>query len=1110
MRRSVTTVVSLVAALASAACEDGPNQTFTPEPTTAGNVINGPGGGSIPADSGNFVSPATQSFDASVGGQNASQLCTAAQQKQVWTNNFNAPIIVPGLAGGLDIAGGAAGSNGVAGYDPMCLSYGNCQGMPINPTYSPSTLPPPFWSNPSYDPSKESWTGMTIEQAETLLCQPANATETFGGNYPQINWGEQGEFGVLYNTNSRLITAFLLLQGYAGVLQGTNTKTNTTYTVSMQNVFMTKQVGNGAATDIVLNWTDGSLPGVVNEMYEAFRQTFLPSFPPDVDCLANGHCEIQNNGIDDGILVFNPLDLFIFVETTVGTPAANSIPIIVNLNVLKLLPFSNSAVTLQLDPAGVGPTAVTTGLGSATGGMGNVTCDYHLGMLYGDPNTPGTFEHDCVQPIPGGPSNPVNVTNQNKLLGALSHDDETYVFNTSGVDPQFAAHLTPTTVIADGQLPGPNDVAFELTLDDSLLGTVTNDNVNNDSTKLRDWHGIGLVTLEWANLVQKYMQANYGVTAELGDPACIANPVRPPLPDSGTYAPGTKVCSGLEGIVTTAPPALAPASMGPNALGPAGVSVNLGTPNCIAADVQSGACNLNAPTPLNSLALGLKPGVWSSLFCTDAGGLDATGLPVGYTNCIGAGNAAYQGFYFDTMQEAVAISYGHVPPLYLGTTPVAPQPIPAELANRRFFFKQWILAMVKYLETANAPSTALVSATPGAASIDANLVDPDGIFFDTAGGTGSGFEFGQYDDRLTVNSDKQAPTAFSVVTNLLTGLINTFTFDRFNFRGAGATFAALTDKASDLPGAETVYLTNMAGSPVLQNVYGMGPAGYACATAITAAEVTAGMCPGLAPVDEFGNALYAPYADAFGALIPAMGDGGTDQIGSSIFNIPAYEAATEGQASGITIDSASYELIQSAMVTLPIISPPASYLGTVPTNAKSVSVLLPFLEGATIGFPITIDGSRDKFYNTLNVDFSAGSTVNGQTVNFNMDYEYVPAGSTNLVVRALETSNYFGLVFACAEPSPTVPGATDILGIRMYDNGASILSWIADHPTATLDCGIQIKFSIYGNYADYISFGVNPGLPISGLRIGLNAGFGGSVVSDATVFDPNVVASLGM
>jgi hypothetical protein len=515
---------------------------------------------------------------------------------------------------------------------------------------------------------------------------------------------------------------------------------------------------------------------------------------------------------------------------------------------------------------------------------------------------------------------------------------------------------------------------------------------------------------------------------------------------------------------------------------------------CSTTSFQAGTC----ATPLNGISVGLAPSTWFSIFCSDAGGLDGTGTPIGYQNCLG--NVFGDSYYFDTMQDAIAVSFA-------GTAQSPGNfPVPNELADRRFFFQQWILAMVKYLQSAGDPTTPII-APAGMPSIDANIVDPNSLFFDNYNGSGSGFEFGQYDDTLTVNSQKQAPTAFTVVTNLLTGGIGQFSFDRYNFRGDTAIFQAFTDTASDQPGAETVYLQNLTGSPVLQNVYGQGSGGYACAIATTSAAVTAAGCTTPpAPVDGFGNPLYLPYADAFGTTIPAVGDGGSPSVGTTIFNIPAFESALEGQPSGITIDSGPYTLIQSAMVTLPIFSPPSSYQGAVPTGTKTVSELLPFLSGATVGFPVTIDGSRDKFYNTLNVDFTAGS-VTGQPVNFNMDYEY---SGTDILVRAIETQNFFGQVFVCSEANPKVQGATDVLGIRMYDNGATILEWIAQHPTSTLDCGIQIKFSIYGNYADYISFGVNPGQSIAGARIGLNPGFGGSVVSEATIFDPNIVASLGM
>lgn len=1081
MRRSVATVITLVAAFAGAACEDGPSQTYSVAPANAGSVWNGPpGGGGVVTDGGTFVSPATQSFDAQVGGQNANLLCTAAQQKAVWTANFSAPIAPPGLGGGLDLAGGPPGSNGIWGYNPNCLNYNNCS------SNAPATYG-------TYDPTKESWQGETVEQAQQLLCQAAlsGAGSNLFGETNAVAWGENGELAVDFNLNSRILQDLIFGIGYAGTLTGTNSKTKTTYTVTMDNTEMKKSVNGGMPSLVTVNWTDGSNTALANDMYEAFRQTFLPAFPADQECVSAGHCIIDNNGINDGIFFFTPLNLAIFVATTVGTPQANSTPLLVQVGLLKVLPFSGASVLMKLDLAGEGPLAIQTGLGS-TGATR--TCKYHLGMKYGDPGMadPDSFQYDCVQPFSASGDLNFNKIAQAQLLGAIAHGDEDYEFNILGVDPQFAAaSLNPHEVVADGQNPQAGDLSYQLGIDQYVLGPIANDYTNNDTTKAKDWHGIGLITLEWANLVQQYMRANAGVTSELGDPACIANPLRPQaasggmdagagdaakdavVADTGSGGGGGKICSGLEGIVTSAPPALAPAYMAPNALGPAAMSVNYAG-NCNATDVQSGKCQKN------QLGVGLKPGTWYSLFCSDAGGLDSNGVPVGYKQCAGGtavGSNTYQGYFFDTMQAAVAASYGNLT-------------IPESLASRRFYFQQWLLAVVKYLQTADAPNTPLLAPT-GMPAIDNNVVDPNNLYFDTLGG---GFEFGKYVFNNAVNTatgDPTAnyPTSIEVGTNLLTSVVNNFTFTRYAFRGETALYDALKTSASDKPGAEPVFVTNLTGAPALVAAYGT----YACAV-----NQSSRSCGGtLGPVDPVsGKPLYAPYKDAFG---------------QSFLNIAAY--GVPPQASAMTVDPGNpYTLIQSALVTVPVLANPFDQTSA-PTSSSPITELLPYLNGATVGFPVTIDGSRDKFYNTQNIDFT------GDTVSASVDYEYEATvgadggvGTPALVIRAVETQHYLGLVFACVEPNAAT-GAKDVLGIRMYENGVDILNWIKAHTygpyNPVVDCGIQFKYSIYGNYADYITFGVSPGQSLHGVRLGFNPGYGGSVVTDVTIFDPNIVASLG-
>jgi hypothetical protein len=1034
-------------------CEDGPNQTFSPAPPNAGSVWNGPPGQGGLADGGAFVATASQSYDASVGGQNANDLCTATQEKAIWANLFTEPVQPPGLAGGLDLAGGPM-ANGASGY----------QGPNI-----------PF----TYDITKESWTGNTVEQAEKILCQ-AVATVTFSGTTPQIGWGENYEMNAGYNSNTRALFDLILTYGYNGTLSATD-KSGTNYSIGLQNTPIMVTTKGGQPTPLLLNWTDSGFNKIVNSIYLALLNTYGGSYPPPPSgktCVDTGDCEVGNFQINGGAMYFVPMGLLVYVPTTVGSEQANSTVNIIQIVLEKLLPFSKGATLMKLDAEG--PTATTTNVQQVpAGASGGTTCVYKLGMTYKD------FDAQCVQVQtaqtdtnpPPNDYKTVNIVNENKLLGGMTHDNETYQFAVVGLDPQFAAspdNLPATTIVADGQKPTGDDVAFEFVIDQQYLGPVANDYTYDDVTQAQDLHGLGMITLEWANMVQHYMQKAYGVTTELGEPACLApnTPAMPAAAQVGPLAPGVKAgtpvkCSGLEGIMTTAPATtpdgktnlLTFPQQKANALG---VSATLAGPVIGTSPVGS------------SLSLGMRTGTWYSIFCNDATGNWTTG----YTDCIGGAGNQFQGtasFYFDTMLDAVLQSQN------FGT--VLSQMPQRDLGNRRFYFQQWMLAVVKYLQAVPTASAAMANpnlAYPTLAQIDSEPVDLNELFFDT---NGSGFENGVYVLRSFVNSDMQPPTEFEVVAELNTGGIANFLFGRHNFRGENLAYTALTTTPGDLPGAENLFLSNMVGSPVLQSAF----SSYACAIEIKPGNASCGNKVG--PVDALGNPLLTGYQPAFG---------------QSIFHI-----AANGQSptpAPFTLDTqgpqaAPYTLLQSAQLTVPIWSNPYDPTTATP-NDKKISALLPYVpKGAGIGFPVTIDGSRDKFYNTDQIDFS------GETLSALMDFEQIgftgaDGGATpGYVVRAIESGNYLGLAFACNETGAN--GSPDILAVRMYDNATTILDYLAKYPTATNDCQIQIKYSIYGNYADYISTLNN------GARFSLNAGFGGSVVADLTLFDPNVVATLG-
>ena len=246
----------------SPAARTVPNQTYSPAPAGAATVFNGsPGSGGL-GDGGAAVPTATEGFDASFGGQNANDLCTATQEKAIWTKLFQEPIQIPGLAGGIDIAGGANG-DGSSDYDPT----------------------QPF----TYDPTKETWSGTTVEQAEKILCQ-GQADSIYFGVTDTIGWGENLELSALYNGNSRQITDLLFEFGYVGTLDATSADGKTTYSVSMNNVPMSMTTSSGTV-QLILDWSDPStFNPIVNGIYDALRNTYAPTFPADADCIAAGHC----------------------------------------------------------------------------------------------------------------------------------------------------------------------------------------------------------------------------------------------------------------------------------------------------------------------------------------------------------------------------------------------------------------------------------------------------------------------------------------------------------------------------------------------------------------------------------------------------------------------------------------------------------------------------------------------------------------------------------------------------------------------------------------------------------------------------------------------------
>ena len=131
---------------------------------------------------------------------------------------------------------------------------------------------------------------------------------------------------------------------------------------------------------------------IVNELYDAIRATYSPTFASEPDCHATGHCIIGNNYTQGGYFWFVPQNhAVMFVNNTPAPQPAASTITLVDLGLLKLLPFSLGNNSMKLDHGGEGPLVTTPNV--ATSGSTGV---YKLGM------TSGRLRQAVPRAVPAG------------------------------------------------------------------------------------------------------------------------------------------------------------------------------------------------------------------------------------------------------------------------------------------------------------------------------------------------------------------------------------------------------------------------------------------------------------------------------------------------------------------------------------------------------------------------------------------------------------------------------------------------------------------------------------------------------------------------------------
>jgi hypothetical protein len=787
----------------------------------------------------------------------------------------------------------------------------------------------------------------------------------------------------------------------------------------------------------------------------------------------------------------------------------------------------------------------------------------------------------------------INQVNENKAVAAPTHDYETYDFdivgeNLSWTDETIELPANVQQVVQDNSLPSITDaVQARINSWGSDLydkGVPINDTVNGTFSG----QGSGYVYREWARLAQidiNRVLAAANPTAVgsggatiynhvIGDPACF-------VPPKQAQAAG---CTGMEGLAIQVGNGFTAGDAADNCTGG-------GAAAPICANYTAGAYFAGLFGAPGYGATILRPGNDLSIFCQNPAGVNTGSDPLN-------GNCSASELWEGALQNVTMVAG-------LGNA----NNLPAELIDRRYYFRWYGIAMIKYLKAYG------VNPAAKAADVALQTIDLESIFFDSFNdGGGSTYDEEEYIERSFMTkaattylgtspgngagavtipawtadspSMNSYPMDFNYGADTLAANQRTTTWAKFMYRQELAMFKAMLENKDDLPGAENnVNITNLAGSQLLQANYGS----YECATEwptvtipvpggtnITGSwsDVCGGACPGwssfyplscpnppLLPPDALGNQTL--QLDLNGSN-PGLGLGGTTprlanykavwgrgsactnpstptltsaQLNptasgnnpysttpcnslnngfpvptgvGSIFSVGQrdknsarlqYVGATGGSVANTLVGTNANNLI--AFVNIPNMPNPYNAITlageTPPTN---IQVTVPWINSFDgVGFSIPVDATRDKFWQTQQLDFG------GILMGYRLDIVPYQDPITHdydgtLTVNAIEGDDFLGEAFLCQDVGQlTTPGTGDILGAHMYDSAASVLAWITNHPGSEVSCNIIVRYSIYDNYIDFITS------LSAGVQLDINQGGGYGRVVGVIAFDPALSAA---
>lgn len=440
--------------------------------------------------------------------------------------------------------------------------------------------------------------------------------------------------------------------------------------------------------------------------------------------------------------------------------------------------------------------------------------------------------------------------------------------------------------------------------------------------------------------------------------------------------------------------------------------------------------------------------------------------------------------------------------------------LPAALRDRKFYFRHFASALVKYLKAApkspemeQPADLASPEYMPGGHACDANGInetwgcepEPDHLLFTQMIPNSSRDKWEYIDRRFSKNADgsENGKEPMKVDYEILIDSSNqqNWRYHRKRTRPERKIYEAMK--------SDNLRISNLVGSPVLaaafEDVSDTYDAHRCTSTLTSASGVELGK-------DANGNHIEETCFSAPNKCVKplkACADGGVtpptawktgaymlDDYGMPL--LTNYRGAFKKKATAFKMGTNSMKLVEtlpyikSARVSLPMFADPYNAGGgSTPTaTAPDAPIFIADWRPKTPanGIRIPINEQLDRFVPSATVVFGGSS--------LSLDIDYREEDDHSMTIEGVQSDSYMGNLFVCQDA-----GSGDILSIEQYESADVILDWFNGHPDSRQDCGIITRFSAFGDFPLLISSRA------AGLVANVGIGSGRGRITNIEMFD---------